>query len=71
MDKFSLVSLLILILVFAVVCGPLILIYGINTLGAAAVPGFVIPYTLDTWFASLLIGLMLGGGRISSRKYYQ
>ena len=68
MDKFNLAGLIIFFLVLGIVFGPIVLIYGINTLGAAAVSGFAIPYTLDTWFAALLVMALLRGAGSSSRR---
>jgi len=57
----------ILVLLFAlavIVFGPLASLWALNTL----FPVLAIPYTFDTWAASLILGGVLSGGIIQSRK---
>ena len=49
MFKFSLVVIAILAIVFA---GPILMIWSLNTL----FPVLVIPYTLNTWAAAVMLG---------------
>lgn len=52
----------VLVIILLIVFGPFILIAGFNFLLDAA--GYKeIPYTLGTWFGSLLIGATLRGGK--------
>jgi hypothetical protein len=45
-----------IVLVLAlIICGPLITIWGLNTL----FPVLAIPYTLDTWAAVIIVGSFL------------
>lgn len=54
----------IIVLVFLlVVLGPLALIWSLNTL----FPVLVIPYTLETWFATLMLNSMVFAGRRNSK----
>lgn len=48
----------ILIIVFA----PFAIIWAINTL----FPGVAIPYTLETWMASVIIGSVFGVGKVKT-----
>ena len=43
---------LVLIVVLAIVLGPLLLVWSMNTL----FPVLAIPYGIDTWFAALILG---------------
>jgi len=46
--------------VLAVVFGPLLTIWSLNTLF-----GLTIPYTLKTWFATLFLAGVVGGSKAS------
>jgi hypothetical protein len=57
------ILLLILFIIFAVVCGPLITIWALNGLFA-----LTIPYTLKTWFCALLLGGVIRGNGFTFKK---
>lgn len=68
MTDFGLIVLGIAILIAAIIFGPLITIWAINVLAEAGGAEFAIPYTIDTWFAMLLIGGAFAGSSRSSKK---
>lgn len=46
---------LVLLVVFLIVIGPILVIWALNTL----FPALVIPYSLATWFAVVILGAFL------------
>lgn len=58
------VILLIIFAIAVIVFGPLASIWALNIL----FPVLAIPYTLNTWAASLILGGVLSGGIVSSKK---
>lgn len=56
---------LILALVIAlIIVGPLLTIWSLNTL----FPVLAIDYTINTWFAALVLGSVVGGGIVRGSK---
>ena len=57
--KMSKVSLLLIVLLVAIIFGPLVTIWSLNTL----FPVLAIPYTFETWVAAVVIaGIIRGDG---------
>lgn len=54
---------IIVLVLLLVVFGPLALIWSLNTL----FPVLTIPYTLETWFATLMLNSMVFAGRRNSK----
>lgn len=54
---------IIVLVLLLVVFGPLALIWSLNTL----FPVLAIPYTLETWFATLMLNSMVFAGRRNSK----
>ena len=46
----------VLLVIGLILAGPFLLIWSFNTL----FPSLVIPYTLETWFAALIFGAVIG-----------
>ena len=59
--KMSKVSLLLIVLLVAVIFGPLLTIWSLNTL----FPVLAIPYSIETWFATVIIAGIFRGDGIS------
>ena len=59
-DVIKVVSLLAFI-IFLVVIGPILVLWSLNTI----FPVLAIPYTLETWFAAVIIGGIIRGDGIS------
>lgn len=57
----SKVTILLVLLVLVVVLGPIATIWAVNTL----FPTLAIPYTLETWLATVIIGGIFRGDGIS------
>ena len=57
----SKVTILLILLILVVVLGPIATIWAVNTL----FPTLAIPYTLETWFATVIIGGIFRGDGIS------
>ena len=57
----SKVSLLLILVIAVVIFGPLLTIWSLNTL----FPVLAIPYTLETWFATVIIGGIIRGDGVS------
>lgn len=55
--------LVILLIILVIICGPLLLIWALNTLF-----GLSIAYTLATWFAALVLGGTVSRSASSSSK---
>ena len=55
--KMSKVSLLLIVLLVAIIFGPLVTIWSLNTL----FPVLAIPYSIETWVAALIIGGIVRG----------
>ncbi len=54
----------VLLVVVLILAGPFLLIWSLNTL----FPSLVIPYSLETWFAALIFGAVIGPRvRVSKR----
>ncbi len=58
MNKFGV---LIILLLLVVIFGPIVTIWSLNTL----FPVLAIPYTLETWFATVIIGGIIRGDGLS------
>jgi MFS-type transporter involved in bile tolerance (Atg22 family) len=58
------ILLFVLLLIAIIVLGPIATIWSLNTL----FPVLAIPYTFDTWVATLLVGAFVRGEQIISRK---
>lgn len=56
--------LFIALVLFVIVMAPFASIWALNTL----FPALVIPYTFDTWLASLLLSGAIGGSGVRFRK---
>lgn len=54
-------SLLLILVVLLVVVGPLLTIWALNTL----FPVLAIPYSVETWFATVIIGGIIRGDGVS------
>ena len=54
-------SLLLILIVLLVVVGPLLTIWALNTL----FPVLAIPYSVETWFATVIIGGIIRGDGVS------
>ena len=54
-------SLLLILVVLLVVVGPLLTIWSLNTL----FPVLAIPYSVETWFATVIIGGIIRGDGVS------
>lgn len=57
----SKVTILLILLILVVVLGPIATIWAVNTL----FPTLAIPYTLETWLATVIIGGIFRGDGIS------
>ena len=57
----SKVSLFLILVVLLVVVGPLLTIWALNTL----FPVLAIPYSVETWFATVIIGGIIRGDGVS------
>ena len=54
-------SLLLILVVLLIVVGPLLTIWALNTL----FPVLAIPYSVETWFATVIIGGIIRGDGVS------
>ena len=57
----SKVSLLLIFVIIVVLFGPLLTIWSLNTL----FPVLAIPYSVETWFATVIIGGIIRGDGVS------
>jgi hypothetical protein len=57
----SKVTLMLILIVFVVVVGPLLTIWALNTL----FPVLAIPYSVETWFATVIVAGIFRGDGIS------
>jgi hypothetical protein len=55
--------LLLLLIVAIFIFGPLLTIWALNTL----FPVLAIPYTIKTWFATILVGMFIRGASIEAK----
>ena len=60
MSKLILVIAILVLVVFAVIFGPLLTIWALNVM----FPVLAIPYTFETWCAAVILGLFLHGDGI-------
>ncbi len=49
----------ILVVIFLIVLGPILTIWAVNVLGETLWPERVLPYTIETWFAVVVIAATL------------
>jgi hypothetical protein len=57
----SKVSLVLILVIAVVIFGPLLTIWSLNTL----FPVLAIPYSIETWFATVIIGGIIRGDGVS------
>ena len=59
--KMSKVTLMLILIVFVVIVGPLLTIWSLNTL----FPVLAIPYSIETWLATVIVAGIFRGDGIS------